>query len=338
MTAAPVSPRIVTTPTSSRFSPVTRSKIAAVVFWANLVCQMGIIVTGGVVRLTGSGLGCSTWPHCEPDQFIPMYTPEMGIHPLIEYGNRALTIVLSLFSVLVLLVAVRWLRHKGIGFLLLAMVPLVGTLVQALVGAVVVWGDLHPGLVSPHYLISPILIAFSTLLLYRVYEPGDRFRLAVPPRLAILGIPLALAAFTILIVGTLVTGTGPHSGDSSDVVRLAFNPVMISRVHAISVWVFTALLIIFTILARPIPQLFRVSLLTIGCTVLQAIIGYAQYFLGLPELLVALHLLGSALFSAVVSWLIVSMFRGAHSTSALAQAESVMAHEAEALTGDAAQG
>src|SRR5699024_2816847 len=143
------------------WGPRRRARVAAVVFWGNLLSQMGIILSGGAVRLTGSGLGCSSWPNCEPGQFTPQLSMASGIHPFVEFGNRSLTGVLSVFAIAVLVVTWRWLGHKGVGFRRLALVPLIGTALQALLGAFVVWLDLHPGLVSPHFLISPLLGAAS---------------------------------------------------------------------------------------------------------------------------------------------------------------------------------
>ena len=304
-------PRIPTTGPALGLSAIARSRLVAVIFWGNLLCQMGIILTGGVVRLTGSGLGCSTWPQCEPGQFTPVRTPEMGIHPFIEFGNRTLTGVLGIFSIAVLVAAVVWLRHKGTHFLVLATVPLIGTIVQALVGAVVVWADLHPGAVSPHFLISPIIIAFSTVLLYRLLSPGSRLRPALPPRVMRLFAALAVLAFVVLVLGTLVTGTGPHSGDAGDVTRLMLHPVLISRIHALAVWGFLALLAAIVVLLRRLDaprHTQRAAWALVVLVLAQGLIGYAQYFTGLPRGLVFLHLLGAALFGAAVTWLGASMF------------------------------
>ena len=101
-----------------------------------------------------------------------------------------------------------------------------------------VWFDLHPGIVSPHFLISPVLGALSTVLLVRLYDGDSHVRLAVPPRLLGLYVPLAAVGFVVLVLGTLVTGTGPHSGDAGDVTRLMFSPVVITRVHAVAVYLF----------------------------------------------------------------------------------------------------
>ncbi|HIY24878.1 MAG TPA: COX15/CtaA family protein [Candidatus Brachybacterium merdigallinarum] len=299
--------RITTLPDPRLLSwgPRRRARIAAFAFWANLVCQMGIILTGGAVRLTGSGLGCSSWPHCEPGSFTPEFTAEMGIHPFIEFGNRTLTGVLGVFAILLLVVSWRWLGHKGRGFRVLSVVPLIGTAVQGLVGAFVVWLHLHPGLVSPHFLISIALVGVSAVLVVRLYSGDGRLRSAAPrPAHGVYGL-LALAGIVVLVLGTVVTGTGPHSGDSGEIVRIPMDPVLASRLHAFAVYAFCALLAVLLVIlhrsARP-RQALRSAWALVGLTLLQGVIGYAQYFLGLPELLVFLHLMGAALFAAGIAW------------------------------------
>lgn len=286
------------------WGPQRRARIVQVAFWGNLISQMGIILTGGLVRLTGSGLGCSTWPHCEPGQFVPELTLEAGIHPLVEYGNRSLTGVLSIFAVLLLVVAWRWLRHKGVGFLRLATVPLIGTLLQALIGMVVVKADLHPGVVSPHFLLSPILAAASMVLVVRLYDGDGVLRLAAPRLALLLFAPLAAMGFTVLVLGTIVTGTGPHSGDAGDIVRITVNPVLISRLHAVAVWIFCGLLVALMVVlhrAGVRKEAGAAAWLLLGVTVAQGIVGYIQYFTGLPELVVFLHLVGAAMFAAAIA-------------------------------------
>ncbi|MGP9537113.1 COX15/CtaA family protein [Brachybacterium sp. AOP43-C2-M15] len=309
--AAPRSPerhgRLTTLPDSrlTGWGPRRRARVAAFVFWGNLLCQMGIILSGGAVRLTASGLGCSSWPNCEPGQFTPQLTMEAGIHPFVEFGNRSLTGVLSVFAIAVLLVSWRWLGHKGRGFRVLACVPLIGTAVQAVVGAFVVWFDLHPGLVSPHFLISPLLCAVSMVLLVRLYDGDGRTRLAVPARAAAVFVPLAAVGFVILVLGTVVTGTGPHSGDAGEVTRIAMNPVVASRVHAIAVYVFCALLAALLVVlhrSRARREAIGAAWWLLALTLVQGVIGYVQYFLGLPELVVFLHLIGAAVFAAAIAW------------------------------------
>lgn len=338
-TASPLVPerhgRITTLPDPRlrSWGPRRRARLAAIAFWGNLICQMGIILSGGAVRLTASGLGCSTWPHCEPGQFTPELTLASGIHPFVEFGNRCLTGVLTVFAVAVLIVSWRWLRHKGAGFRRLALVPLIGTFLQAIIGAFVVWFDLHPGLVSPHFLISPLLTAVSMVLLVRLHDGDGAVRLAVPGRAVALFVPLAAMGFTVLVLGTIVTGTGPHSGDSGEITRIAIDPVTASRVHALAVYVFCALLIALLVMlhrARARREALVALWWLAGLTVLQGIIGYVQYFLGLPELIVFLHLVGAALFAAGIAWVGARLVTWQDPAGA-APAEPVTAQAAPAL-------
>lgn len=287
------------------WGPRRRARLAAIAFWGNLLSQVGIILSGAAVRLTASGLGCSTWPNCAPGQFTPELTMESGIHPFVEFGNRTLTGVLSVFAIAVLLVTWRWLGHKGAGFRRLAWVPLIGTAVQAMIGAFVVWFDLHPGLVSPHFLISPLLGAASMVLLVRLYDGDGRVRLAVPARAMTVFVPLAAVGFVVLVLGTIVTGTGPHSGDSGDITRIALNPMIAARIHALSVYVFCALLAVLLVVlhrARARREAIVAARWLLGLTLAQGAVGYVQYFLGLPELVVFLHMIGAALFAATIAW------------------------------------
>lgn len=287
------------------WGPRRRARIVAFTFWGNLLSQLGIILSGGAVRLTGSGLGCSTWPSCEPGQFTPELTTEAGIHPFVEFGNRTVTGLVSIFAVLLLVVTWRWLRHKGVGFRRLAWVPLIGTLLQALIGAFVVWMDLHPGLVSPHFLISPVLVAISTVLLVRLYDGDGPLRLVVPKQTLGIFVPLALVGFAVLVLGTLVTGTGPHSGDAGEVTRIAFDPRVISRYHSLSVYLFCALLAALLVMLHRTSarrQARFAAWMLLGMTLLQGAIGYIQFFTGLPEIVVFFHVIGAALFAAAIAW------------------------------------
>ncbi|GAA4527845.1 COX15/CtaA family protein [Brachybacterium paraconglomeratum] len=293
------------------WGPQRRARVAAVVFWGNLLSQIGIILSGAAVRLTGSGLGCSTWPNCEPGQFTPVLTMEAGIHPFVEFGNRSLTGVLTVFAVALLLVSWRWLGHKGAGFRRLAWVPLIGTAVQAIVGMVVVFADLHPGIVSPHFLISPLLAAVSMVLLVRLYDGDGATRLAVPVRALQVFVPLAAVGFVVLLLGTIVTGTGPHSGDDGEVTRIALNPMLASRIHALAVYLFCALLAVLLIVLHRSGARRKAIVAAwwlVALTLVQGMIGYIQYFLGLPELVVFLHLIGAALFGAGIAWVGARLF------------------------------
>lgn len=284
-----------------------RRRLVLVAFWGNLLCQMGIIVTGGVVRLTGSGLGCSTWPNCEPGQFAPNTANPTGFRAFIEFGNRTLTGVLGVFAIAVLVLAILWLRGKGKGFLWTAVLPLIGTALQAIVGMIIVKLHLHPGAVAPHFLISIALVVVSTILLVRLLDGDEHARRAVARPVVALLLALAVIAAGVLVLGTLVTGSGPHSGDLEATVRLGIDPRTISWMHADAVMLFCGLLVgvLVTLHLVPCPRRARIAAWAVlAVTVLQALIGYTQYFTALPPVLVGMHMLGAALFTASVAWLV----------------------------------
>lgn len=301
---------VLTSPILAGLAPGARRAVL-IAFWGNLACQVLIILSGGVVRLTGSGLGCSTWPNCEPGQFTPRYSPAMGIHPFIEFGNRTLTGVLSVFAVLVLAVVLLWLRDKGRSFLLLAIAPLVGTAIQAGIGGITVLVGLSPGIVLVHFLVSALLVAVSALLLVRLHDGDGTARLAVPRPLATLSVALAVVAAAVLVLGTVVTGSGPHSGDADKPVRLGLDPRMVSWLHADAVMLFCGLLIGILLalhLVRTTRRARAAAWTLVAVTAVQAAIGYTQYFTGLPGAAVALHMLGAALFTAAVTWLVAAQW------------------------------
>lgn len=265
---------------------------------ANLVGQIGIIVTGGAVRLTESGLGCSTWPECHPGQFTAEVHPATTYHEFVEFGNRTLAGVLSVIGLAVLILV--WTdRSRALSYRVLGAVPLLGVAAQAVIGGVIVLLHLHPGWVSVHFLVSAALVAVSLLLLHRSGE-GDG-----PPVLAVerttRAVAWLLAALTVVIVvlGVVTTGAGPHSGDSEVGYRFAVDPALMSKLHAWSVWIFVAVLVVYLVRVRRDPQpVRRAAWLLLAITLGQGAIGYVQYFTGLPALLVGLHMLGSALLVA----------------------------------------
>ncbi|MBD5787705.1 COX15/CtaA family protein [Cellulosimicrobium terreum] len=268
------------------------------VLLANLAAQIGIIVTGGAVRLTGSGLGCSTWPQCEPGQFTATFHPETTYHQFVEFGNRTLTGVLSIIAVAVLVLV--WTdRSRALSYRLLGVVPLVGVATQALIGGVIVLLHLHPAWVSVHFVVSAALVSVSLLLLHRSGEGDGPAVATVAPRTRALAWALAVLTAVVVVLGVVVTGAGPHSGDEEVGYRLAVDPALMSRLHAAAVWVFVAVLVVYLVSVRRAPQqVRRAAWILLVITLAQGLIGYVQYFTGLPALLVGLHMLGSALLVA----------------------------------------
>lgn len=279
--------------------------------WASLVTNALLIVTGGAVRLTESGLGCPTWPRCTDTSWTS--TPEMGVHGVIEFGNRLLTFVLSAVAVLTFL-AVRRLRREHPDWTRIAVALGVGIVVQAVVGGVTVRTSLNPWVVGVHFVISAVLIVLAAVLVDRVRRaslplvaererPGQvagRERTWMRGLGAVVGVCAGLAVY----LGTLVTGSGPHSGDAGAVARHTFDPYVVTRVHVLPVYVLVAaaLLGLALAVARRWPVAVRRMLVVLTAVVaLQAAIGYYQYFTGVPPLAVGLHLAGAAALVAVVA-------------------------------------
>lgn len=268
---------------------------------ASLVGQGVLIVSGGVVRLTGSGLGCPTWPKCTAESITN--TPAMGIHGVIEFGNRTLTFLLAAIA-LAMLVMLWNLRKERkdlfwLAFGLLASIP-----AQAVLGGITVLSGLNPYVVSLHFLVSAALVVVSMLLVNRTYgrtgmsAPSD----AVRPSRLIRGLSVVAAVATYLAVtlGTLVTGAGPHSGDSTS-PRIELDGYLVTRIHVVPVYVLVAvsLLLLVLLWRRGKGDILRQAaiLLFLG-VLLQGFIGYWQYFTGIPALLVGFHMLGSSVMLA----------------------------------------
>ena len=301
-------------------SALTYAKLTGRLIVANLVVQIVIIATGGAVRLTGSGLGCSSWPNCEPGEFSPTFHDATSIHPYVEWGNRlmgAVVVIVALaVAVLVFFAARRGVRPAPSTRLLwLATAPVLLSLVQAVLGGLTVVRELHPALVGSHFLFSALLVWLSTWLVIAWYRPGPARR-AVPARLRTVGWVLAVIAAVVVILGMLVTGSGPHSGDDEVGYRFALDPVLIARLHAGAVWVFLAVLAAFLLLAfrttaddgaDQVRVVRRRALVLGGVTLAQGAIGYVQYFTGLPELLVGIHMIGAALLLVATAWTVAGM-------------------------------
>lgn len=271
------------------------------VFWANLIAQVAIVITGGIVRVTGSGLGCPTWPECVDGSLTPTADQAEGVHKLVEFGNRTLTGVLILLAVAALIGVLGWRRKSGVRrpwVLWLAAVPLIGTFAQAVVGGITVLVDLHPMAVASHLLLSMAVIAACVALVQFGSEPADPPGVAITrPTTRVLGNALIAVTAVIVVMGTVVTGSGPHAGDDRT-ARLDLDPRLISWLHADVVLLFIGLLVGMLALLHvdnSSAVARRRAWWVVAFAVLQAGVGYVQYFTGLPWVLVTLHLLGASL-------------------------------------------
>jgi cytochrome c oxidase assembly protein subunit 15 len=275
----------------------------------NVVAQGVIVVTGGAVRLTGSGLGCSTWPQCEPGSFTPALHEATSIHPFIEFGNRTLTGFLALIALTVAVLV--WAdRSRSRSYRLLGLAPVLGVVAQAVIGGVTVLFHLNPAVVGVHMLVSLALVAVSTVLVVRE-RAGDSPALpVVGPRLLSLARLLTAVTVALLALGVVVTGSGPHGGDDKVAYRFAVDPVLIARAHAGVVWLFVVVLavVLVSLYRTAAPQAVRgAGLWLLGVALLQGVIGYVQYFTGLPVVLVGLHMLGAVLLTASLTWFLLSL-------------------------------
>ncbi|CAG7573257.1 cytochrome c oxidase assembly protein subunit 15 [Barrientosiimonas humi] len=275
----------------------------------NLVAEVGIVVTGGLVRLTGSGLGCPTWPRCTADSFVPVAGQEEGFRKFIEFGNRTLTGVVSIAALLVI-VAIWKLAPERAALKRLAFLPLIGVGLQAVVGGITVLTGLSPTTVALHFLASMVLIWLSTYLLYRVTQEGDEPPTSdVHPAIRSVAYAVSAVLAVVLALGTVVTGSGPHSGDA-DTPRFGFDPRSVSWLHADAVMLFVGLVVAVLVATHATGASERVRrawLVVLGLTLFQGGLGYLQYFTGIPWLLVLVHMLAASLLVVAVTWAVLTL-------------------------------
>jgi cytochrome c oxidase assembly protein subunit 15 len=254
---------------------------------------VGIVVTGGAVRLTASGLGCPTFPRCTDSSLVP--TREMGVHGVVEFSNRLLTFALS--AVVVAAVVVAW-RARRRDLRVLSAALFGGIVAQALLGGVTVLTGLNPVTVMAHFLLSMVLIAVATLAAELSAGQPVAHRALVHPVLLVGGRVLVVVTGLLLVAGTVVTGTGPHSGDKHATHRLPFSLVEVTQLHADLVWLLVGLAVGlgFALRATSAPAQVRRRAGELLVVVLaQGIVGYLQYATNLPIGLVAVHVLGACL-------------------------------------------
>lgn len=288
------------------------SRIALV----NAVVNGLIVVTGGAVRLTDSGLGCPTWPRCTGDSLVP--TQQLGVYGVIEFSNRMLTFVVTVAAVAALIAVLRSSRRD---LRPLAAVSFLGIPAQALLGGITVLTKLNPWTVAGHFLLSSVLVAVSTTLWLRSREPGVG-QLVV--RRPVLGLVRGVAAATaaVLLVGTVVTGSGPHAGDAHS-ARTGLDPEQLAQLHADLVFLLVGLTAALLVTLRATDAPARVSRAARDLLVVelaQGAVGFVQYFTHLPIALVLAHMLGAVLITAYTARVVWSL-RGPASDQPLEAAE-----------------
>ena len=267
-----------------------------------------IIVTGGAVRLTGSGLGCPDWPSCEPGSLTPHAASD--VNAMVEFVNRMFTGLVSITVIVAVLGSLlRVPRRRDLIWLSLGLV--VGVFAQAVLGGLTVLFELQPPFVMAHFLVSLALLANALVLHRRASEPDTPARLVTVPVVRALGRALLVAATVVVVTGTIVTSSGPHGGDAK-AKRFDLDIRIVARIHGTSVLVFLAIVLVTLWMLRrtraPNDVLQRLGVL-LAVTVAQAGIGYAQYLSGIPALLVGFHLAGATAVWAAVVWFYLGLFR-----------------------------
>ena len=268
-----------------------------------LFLQAALILTGGAVRLTGSGLGCPTWPECTPGSYTPVPNQAEGaLHAWIEFGNRLLTFGLVAVS-LIVLAHVLITKRRDLRWL--AAGQLLGILGQGVLGGITVLTDLHPLPVASHLLLSIILVAAATSLYDRREAPVEKIR-QTDKLVSLLSKSHIALSFIVIVIGTLVTGSGPHAGDAQ-ARRFGFDIRTVAILHADAVIALFGLTLALAVALRTNKIILKKIYIFTLIALAQGAIGYIQYFTGIPEILVAAHLLGATLVW-IAAWRIRLMF------------------------------
>jgi heme a synthase len=276
--------------------------------WASLASQILIVVTGGLVRLTGSGLGCPTWPRCTEDSYVTVQ--EMGWHGVIEFGNRLLTFVLIIIALLTFIVVRRTIKSSRKGLTWPALLLGLGIVAQALLGGLTVLTGLNSWVVGAHFLVSGVLICFASVLVWRVYSP---VHIPLSYTAVRLGWPIFVVGWVTVVVGVIVTGAGPHAGDATT-PRNGFDLEIWQHYHswpaylmtALVAWAFAAVWLKLgnNKLANPAIKALGLLLIT---SITQAILGVVQSNLGVPALMAGAHMLGAAVIISLLCFQLLAL-------------------------------
>ena len=275
-----------------------------VVAWLSLVSEIVIVGTGGAVRLTGSGLGCPTWPNCVVGSLVP--TEEMGLHGVIEFGNRLMTGLIGIIAIAAVVLLWR-VRKERKDLFVLAVILGGGVLAQALVGGVTVLTGLNPFIVGFHFTVSLIMVCLATVLVHRVYlAPGPR-ALVVPVGFAGLAHATSFVVALTVMMGVLTTASGPHSGDAA-AGRTGFNAELLEHLHAwpgYATLVLTIVLLVASVGGKLPVRKFVIALLVIE--LVQILVGLLQANLGLPPVLVGLHMVLACVLAAAMTAVVLNL-------------------------------
>ena len=276
--------------------------------WASLASQILIVVTGGLVRLTGSGLGCPTWPKCTDESFVSV--PEMGIHGLIEFGNRLLTFVLVVIAALTFVVIRRTSKSPRFGLTWPAVLLVLGIIAQALLGGVTVLTGLNSWVVGAHFLVSGVLISIASVLVWRVYSPKHE---PISYQAILMAWPIFVVGWVTVIVGVVVTGAGPHAGDANT-PRNGLDLETWQHYHSWPAYLMTAMVLLALVLvwrsvqSRKLknPAVKSLGILLI-VSILQGVLGIVQANMGVPALLAGVHMLGASLIISLLTFQLLAL-------------------------------
>ncbi|MDQ1077128.1 MULTISPECIES: heme A synthase [Microbacterium] len=290
--------------------------------WLSFVAEVLIIGTGGAVRLTGSGLGCPTWPRCTADSIVN--TPEMGIHGVIEFGNRTLTGLVGILALVVVVLVWRMRRERRALFVL-ALIVLGGVVAQALVGGVTVLTGLNPFIVGFHYIASVSLVAVCAAFLVLMSGPAGSRVLAVPRWFAgLVHATTGVLALTI-VFGVLTTGAGPHSGDAA-AGRNGFDAEILEHVHSwpgYALFILTLVVVVAAWRLRLPVRRWATALLAVE--VVQIAVGLYQARNGLPEIAVGTHMVLAALAASAMTVVVLRLKEPAAAVAAADRRETASA-------------
>ncbi len=273
--------------------------------WLSLISEILIVLTGGAVRLTASGLGCPTWPKCTDDSWIS--TPEMEIHGLIEWGNRMLTFVLLIIAILTFAVALRLRREKKIVFRISIALGL-GILLQAVIGGITVLTQLNAWVVGLHFMVSAVMIGLATVMVWARVDRSPWVTISKNPSAERrTSVAVSLFGLISIAIGVVVTGAGPHAGDL-DTPRNGLDLDLWQHFHSYPGYAMLAVLVLALWLRSRYSSVAwsdlrsRALILTLAVSIIQAVIGVIQARTGVPALLVAAHMLGAAVLASLLTW------------------------------------
>lgn len=296
--------------------PTTIDRRVRVFAWLSLAIQLLIVLTGGAVRLTASGLGCPTWPQCTEGSFVT--TPEMGIHGAIEFGNRLLFFVIQVVAIITFLLVVR-LRRERRDLFVLALIPCFSIVLQAVLGGITVLTNLNPYVVGLHFLASVALVVLAAVFVYRVYYGLRSPVQSAPVPFRVLTHVTSLFVLLTVLLGIVTTGSGPHAGDGG-AARNGLDSELLQHFHSWPAYAATGLSVLLLVLAVRLGdrRLIRFTALLVGIELVQVAVGLIQARLGLPEPLVAIHMVLACALAAAMTAVVLSL-RGERGAAAPAQ-------------------